>query len=507
MGTPFYLTTPIYYPNADPHIGSTYTTTYADTLIRYHKAAGEETYFLTGTDEHGEKMELAAEAEGITPQAFVDRMAERFRSTWEDLGIEVDRFIRTTDDDHKRAVQQLWQTIYDKGEVEFRDYTGRYCVGCERYLTDRELVGGKCTDHFTEPVERSESNYFFKMSRYFDWLIDDLESHPERLTPARYRNEVLSVLRSGALGDLCITRPRERLAWGIPTPWDADYTLYVWIDALVNYLTGAGYPDRPGWEEQWAGVHHLIGKDILKTHAIYWPIMLHAAGLPLYQGLHVHGYWNMAEQKISKSLGNMVDPRIMKEKYGFEAFRYFLLRDMSFGTDSEFTEEGVVRRINDDLANDLGNLLNRTVSMVVRYFDGVVPEPPESSELAAIAEHATAEVDAQIRAYSTQRALNGLWTLVSAGNKYVDHKAPWQLAKDPEKRAELGHVMYDLLEALRIIALLLTPFLPEASARILESLGNPPTGDTLADGTRWGQLAAGTRTQKLDVLFTKVEIE
>lgn len=504
MAPPFYITTPIYTPNANPHIGSTYTTVIADTLKRYHRATGEATWFLTGTDEYGEKMAEAARDAGLDPRAFADSIAGVFAETWRTLGLDCDRFIRTTDDDHHRAVQHLWQTIYDRGDIEFRDYTGRYCVGCEGYLTDQEIVDGKCPHHETEPEERSESNYFFKMSSYFDWWREHLEAHPQLVTPDRYRNETFGLLR--VLGDLCITRPVERLNWGIPAPWDEKYVLYVWTDALVNYLTATGYPE-PGWEERWSGVHHLIGKDILKPHSVFWPTILKAAGIPLYQELRVHGHWNVDDQKISKSLGNMVDPHVMKEKYGFEAFRYYLLRNMSFGTDSGFSEDGVVHRINDDLANDLGNLLNRTVSMTDRYFDGVVPPATDPGELAGVAERVAADVDRHVREFSTQRALTSLWELVSAGNKYVDTQAPWQLAKAPEQREALGRVIYDLLEALRMIAALLAPFLPETSARMLESLGDPPRAATLGEALRWGGLPGGSRTRLVPALFPRVETE
>lgn len=508
MGTPFYVTTPIYYPTAAPHIGSTYTTTVVDTLCRYQRARGHETFFLTGTDEHGEKMVESASAQGMEPKPFADQMAGRFRSTWDTLGLRYDRFIRTTDADHREATQYFVQRLYDAGAIELRDYTGMYCVGCERYLTERELVDGKCEQHQTVPEARSESNYFFKMSEHFEWWLAELERRPELVQPERYRSEVLALLRSDALDDLCITRPTQRLTWGIPTPWDENYVLYVWTDALVNYLTGIGFPNQAGWEDRWAGAYHVIGKDILKPHAIFWPTMLHAAGLPLYQGLRVHGYWKgIGDQKISKSLGNLVDPLVMQEKYGFPAFRYYLLREMSFGSDTSFSEDGVVRRVNDDLANDLGNLLNRSISMLAKYFEGVIPEPPSEPELAATAARVAAEVDTQMQAFSTQRALAALWELVSAGNKFIDTKAPWKLAKDPEAREELGHVLYECLEALRITAVLLAPFLPDTAPRILESLGNPPAAETLKEAAQWGGLRAGAETVKIPALFPKIETE
>ena len=507
MAPPFYATPPIYYPTADPHIGSSYTTTYADTLRRYYRASGREVFMLTGTDEHGEKMVEAAAERGVEPRAFVDEMADRFRSTWDALGLEYDRFIRTTDPDHVRAAGLFMQRLYDAGQIEFRDYAGRYCVGCERYLTERELVDGKCEQHQTEPELRSEANYFFKMSDHFDWWIETLEAQPDLVQPERYRNETLATLKSGALGDLCITRPRERLSWGIPAPWDENYTLYVWTDALVNYLTGIGYPDDARWEELWSGVYHLTAKDILKPHAIFWPIMLHAAGLPLYRGLRVHGYWNAGGQKISKSLPHKIHPFEMRDRFGWEAFRYYLLREMSFGTDTSFSEEGVVRRVNDDLANDLGNLLNRSIAMVGRYFDGVVPEGPDAGELAASAERVAGDIERHMADFSTHRALASLWELVGAANKFVDTKAPWQLAKDEAKRGELGHVLYEILEAVRIIAVLLAPFMPATAPRILASLGDPPTGATLAEGVVWGQLEPGTHTVKVEALFPRIETE
>jgi len=513
----FYITTPIYYPNADPHIGSAYTTTYADTLARYHRGLGDSTFFLTGTDEHGEKIAEAAQREGISTQAFVDRMAARFRGTWDQLGLRYDRFIRTTDPDHVRAVQHFWNRIYERGDIELRDYEGRYCVGCERYLTEREMQGGQCEQHGTAPEIRSESNYFFRMSRHFDWWREELQQRPDRVQPERFRNELLSTLASGALDDLCITRPRERLAWGIPAPWDENYTIYVWIDALVNYLTGCGYPDRDGWQEQWSGVHHLIGKDILKPHAIFWPAMLHAADVPLFAGLRVHGYWNLDQLKISKSQGTRVSPLELDQKYGYECVRYFLLREMSFGLDGEFSEPALIRRINADLANDLGNLLNRSIAMLHRYRGGKVPAVPEDAEalapLAALAARTTRELDQQMQSFHTQRALTALWELVSATNKFVDDQAPWQLAKQG-RDLDLDTALYGCLESLRIIALLLEPFLPQASERMLESLGVAAsekearaTHPNLLERAQFGGLAPGTSTTQGGALFPRVEAE
>ena len=511
MSPAFYVTTPIYYPNADPHIGSAYTLTYADTVARFHRALGDDTFMLTGTDEHGEKIAQTAAAEGIEPRAFVDRMAERFRGTWDRLELRYYHFIRTTDQDHRRAVQHFWQRIYDRGDIEFRDYEGRYCVGCERYLTERELRNGLCEQHNRAPEIRSEGNYFFKMSSHFAWWLAELEKQPQRVEPERLRNEALATLRSGAVEDLCITRPRERLAWGIPAPWDAKYTVYVWADALVSYLTACGYPDRPGWEQRWAVSHHLIGKDILKPHAVFWPAMLHAAGVPLYQHLLVHGYWNFGTQKISKSVGSHASLLELDAKFGYEAVRYFLLREMSFGLDAEFSEDALVRRINADLANDLGNLLSRTLSMLKKYRDGVVPARPQASELAAVAERAAAEVERHMNTFHSQRALGALWELVSAANRLIDTHAPWKLAKEG-RHEELDAALYEALEALRVTAVLLGPFLPKASAEILASLdaavrAQPPAEPPRFAQAAWGGLAPGTHVSPSPkgALFPRME--
>ena len=507
MPTPFYLTTPIYYPNAAPHLGTAYTTTVADTLARYHRLAGEDAFFITGTDEHGEKLAEAAAAEGVTPQAFVDRMAERFRTQWLSLGLEPQRFVRTTDAAHQKAVQHLWQTLYDKGEIELREYEGLYCVGCEEFKTERDLVNERCPLHPTRELEtRRETNYFFRSSHYFGWLEAELAKHPGLIEPERYRNEVIAMLRDGGLGDLCISRPRERLTWGIPLPFDERFVAYVWADALVTYLSAIGYPSDPDWQRRWSGAHHLLAKDILKFHGVIWPIILHAAGIPLYRELRVHGYFTLGGQKISKSATNLVDALALKDRYGYEALRYFMLREMSFGLDSEFSEEALVRRLNADLANDLGNLLSRSVSMVGRYFGGTVPEPAARSPLAAVAERVAREVDLHVREFSTQRALASLWELVSAGNKYIDTEAPWQLAKDPAKKPQLASVLYGTLEALRVVAVLLAAFLPETSAKILAQIGNTAPTTPLGPALAWGGLAAGSTTAKGEALFPRVEL-
>ncbi len=508
MSRAYYITTPIYYVNDVPHIGHTYTTVVADTLARYHRLCGDDTFFATGNDEHGEKVAQAAEARGVTPQAFVDEVAAEFRSTWETLGFSFDRFIRTTDADHRKNVQNILQQVYDAGEIEFREYDGLYCVGCERFLTDRDLEDGLCKDHERAPEKRSESNYFFKMSAHFDWLVETLNNQPDFIRPERYRNEVLGMLRDqSGLEDLCISRPKERLEWGIELPFDSNYVCYVWFDALINYLTAAGYPDGDGFERHWANVDHLIGKDILKPHGVFWPIMLKVMGAPIYQHLNVHGYWTVEGRKMSKSLGNVVSPLTMRDRYGFESFRYFLLREMVFGLDGNFSESALVARNNGDLANKLGNLVNRALNMTARFCDGQVPSPgtPGASEksVADAAELARREIDGHLSALEFHRALESLFAFVDRVNQYVDERAPWKLAKDPAARADLETTLYTACEAMRVIGVLLAPFLPEAAAEIRRRLGS--TTEARMEDAAWGQLQPGTATTKGDPLFPRFE--
>jgi methionyl-tRNA synthetase len=515
MTRAFYATTPIYYVNADPHIGHTYTTVVADTLARYHRLAGDETFFLTGTDEHGEKIAEVAQAEGTTPQAVADRYSTSFREAWQALGFSFDRFIRTTDADHVRIVQDILQQVYDTGQIDFREYQGLYCVGCERFLTERDMIDGKCQDHDRPPEPRNEANYFFRMSDHFEWLVGYIDEHPDFIRPERYRNEVLGMLREDSgLGDLSISRPKSRLDWGIELPFDRNYVCYVWFDALINYLTGIGYASGPGFTKLWGAAEHCIGKDILKPHAIFWPCMLHALGLPPFRHLNVHGYWNVDSRKIAKSLGNMVSPLAMRDRYGFDAFRYYLLREMVFGLDADFSEEGLVGRINADLANNLGNLVSRTLNMTARFAGGSVPEPgaPGGAETAVAdaAARAAERVDAHLRRCEFHRALESVTGLSDAVNRYLEERAPWQLAKQkpPGWEASLATTLYTSCEALRVVALLIAPFLPETAPRILDRLGIP---EALAraklpdDAARWGGLAPGTATTKGAPLFPRIE--
>ncbi len=507
MARTFYLTTPIYYVNAAPHLGHAYTTLIADAMCRYRRLAGDRVHFLTGTDEHGDKIAQAAAKAGQSPQVYADQISQMFRETWRRLGITNDDFIRTTEPRHKTVVQAILQKLHDAGEIYFGEYGGNYCYGCERFYTDRELVDGKCPDHQTAPTFIKEQNYFFRMSHHQEWLVKYIEAHPDFIRPERYRNEVLAFLRE-PLEDLCISRPKSRLQWGIPLPFDANYVTYVWFDALINYVSALGMPGSERFETFWPHVQHLIAKDILKPHGIYWPTMLKAAGLPIYTHLNVHGYWGLAGGKMSKSIGNVVEALALADKYGHDAFRYFVMREMTFGLDANFSEEALVGRLNADLANDLGNLVSRVSTMVVNFAGGVIPAAGavgvQEAEVKAALEKARAEVDAAMEEFVFQRALIAIWEFIGAANRYVDATAPWALAKDAAKRERLDTVLYTLAETLRCLSLLLAAFLPQTAERIREilGLGGSPMG--LAD-LGWGRLVPGTKIRKAPALFPRIE--
>jgi methionyl-tRNA synthetase len=509
----YYVTTPIYYANAEPHIGHTYTTVIVDTLVRWHRLHGEDAWSVSGTDEHGEKMVEAAAKAALPPAVFTERISATHQRAWAELGIAAGRFVRTTDPDHVKNVQAILQRVYDGGWIELREYEGLYCVGCERFMTERDLVDGICPDHERAPEPRRETNYFFQMSREFGWLREHIEQSPDFIRPARSRNEALAMLRDeSGLGDLSISRPKARLDWGIELPFDRDHVCYVWFDALISYLTGAGYPDDPRFAERWESSEHLIGKDILKPHAIFWPIMLRAIGLAPYRHLTVHGHWNVDERKVSKSLGNMISPLLMRERYGFEAFRYFLLREMSFGHDADFSEKALVERANADLANNLGNLVSRTLNLTAQLTGGAVPEAPPPGEaeraVAAAAARAADAVEAAMAELRLHEALAAIVALASEVNRYLDAKAPWKATKQPGGEARVRASLATACEALRVLALLLAPFLPAAAQALAERLGLPELlrGARLPDDARaFGRLRPGTPTRKGAALFPRLE--
>jgi methionyl-tRNA synthetase len=508
----FYITTPIYYVNAKPHLGHAYTTTVADSLCRFHRLMGEETYFLTGTDEHGDKIVQAAEAEGKSPQEYVDIISGLFRDLWPNMNIANNDFIRTTEPRHIKVVQDILQKVHDAGDIYFGEYGGHYCFGCERFYTEKELVDGLCPDHQTKPEYIAEKNYFFKMSKYQGWLKDHITKNPDFIRPEQYRNEVLSLLESGELEDLCISRPKSRLTWGIELPFDKDFVTYVWFDALINYLSALDYPEGDKFKKFWPAANHLVAKDILKPHAVFWPTMLKAAGIEPFQSLNVHGYWLIKNAKMSKSIGNVVEPLAMKDTYGLDAFRYFLLREMSFGQDSSFSEEALVGRLNADLANDLGNLFNRTLSMTHKYFGGVVPSPEiediVDAEIKKLGQDAMRSFQEHFGGLRFSRGLEGLWELVRGLNKYIDATAPWTLFKE-KNTGRLSTVIYVLLENMRKIAVHLWPVMPESSENMLKQLNivfSPDKFNLPKELDVWGLLESGSTVAETSNLFPRVEL-
>ena len=505
----FYITTPIYYPNDRLHIGHTYTTVAADALARYHRLRGDETWLLTGTDEHGQKIERAARKAGKEPLEYIDPIVAATRELWRRLHISYDDFIRTTEPRHTQRVQAIFQRLYDQGDIYKGVYEGLYCTSCEAYYTESELLDGRrCPVHET-PVERlQEESYFFRLSKYAQPLLEHIERHPDFIQPPARRNEVVAFIRQG-LQDLSVSRTSFR--WGIPVPFDPDHVIYVWIDALANYITALGWPDGELYRRFWPADVHLIGKDILRFHAIIWPALLMALGEPLPRRVYGHGWLLIDGGKIGKSRagGQVIDPVQLIEKYGVDPVRYFLLREVPFGEDGAYSEEALVRRINTDLANDLGNLAWRTTGMIERFLDGRIPERPGNASdgvLAAAARETAARVEAALEGFDLPAALQAIWELIGRANKYIDEQAPWALrrAGDTER---LAAVLYDVAETARVVGVLLSPFLVETPSRLWTQLGlgadyRPRSWQ---DGLEWGQLPPGARVVRDRPLFPRIE--
>ncbi len=508
----FYVTTPIYYVNDKPHIGHSYTTILADVLSRYHRIFGDEVYFLTGTDEHGQKVQKAAEHNGISPQQQCDATVPRYIELWKKLGITNDDFIRTTEARHKAVVRAILSDLHSRGLIYKADYKGRYCVPCERFFTDKDLDDRKLCPECGRPTDEIvESNYFFKMSQYQDWLIEHIGSHPKFIQPDFRRNETLGFLRK-KLDDLCISRPRRRLSWGIELPFDPDYVCYVWFDALINYISAIGYTaDAAKFAKWWPASYHLIGKDILTTHTVYWPIMLKAMNVDMPECIFAHGWWLSGSDKMSKSLGNAVNPMDMIDRYGVDPFRYFLMAEMVLGGDASFTEAAFITKYNSDLANDLGNLLSRVVKMIAKNRDSAIPAPGALAEddkaLVSACLSAAEQVRSAVEDMKLDKGIAAILAAVRHANRYFENSAPWKLAKgnDPGR---LDTVLYCGAEALRIISGLLSPVMPGKMRELRKSLGMAPEeGLGMEELSKWGMLKPGTKIEDINSLFPRIEVK